>query len=132
MTTTSTTEPDFGWGFPPTFSQGGKGVQRSWGEQDLHDSLRLLLSTRPGEHPIYPDFGCALDEFMFQQMDQNMINLIHYRVSRSIESYEDRIILEDVEIEPDESEGRLILHIHYTLKATGQSAQYVSILNLFP
>ena len=123
---------DFGWRFPPTFSLGGKGIEKTWGDQDLQDSLGILLATRPGEHPIYPDFGCSLEDFMFQQMDQNMINIIQHRISRSIRKYEQRIDLESVDVEPDEAEGKLIIRVNYIIKATGQSTEFTSEVNLFP
>ena len=127
-----TTEPDFGWSYPPTFSLGGKSLQRTWGAEDLDISLGLLLSTRPGDHPIYPDFGCSLEEFMFQQMDQNMFNIVQHRISRSIRQYEPRITLDTVEVEPDEAEGKLFITVNYIVKATGLYATFSTSISLFP
>lgn len=121
---------DFGWRFPPTFFQGGEVLGKTWGEEDLNDSLAILLSTRPGEHPIYPQFGCPLDEFLFEPMDQNMFNDVQYCVSRSIRLFEPRIELESVETEPEEAEGKLIIIVHYKIKSTEEEASFTYKLNL--
>ena len=63
------TDPSFlgtGWSFPPTFTRGGAEVDLVSGADDIEQSLQILLSTRLGERLMQPDFGCDLQQVMFE------------------------------------------------------------------
>ncbi|MFC9492336.1 GPW/gp25 family protein, partial [Streptomyces hydrogenans] len=50
-----------GWAFPPhTDATGSIALVR--GERELEESIRLILATSPGERPMRPEFGCAIND----------------------------------------------------------------------
>ena len=53
-----------GWSFPPTFQTSGKEVEMVSYEQDIKESLHILLSTSPGERIMQPSFGCDLKKIL--------------------------------------------------------------------
>src|SRR3569833_2895720 len=57
-----------GWGFPPTFSNKSVTVGMLSDEADIESSLQILLSTRKGERVLRPDYGCNLDELVFEPL----------------------------------------------------------------
>jgi hypothetical protein len=54
-----------GWTFPPEFDPVLPGVKMLEEETDIASSLELLLSTRPGERVMLPEYGCNLEELVF-------------------------------------------------------------------
>ena len=48
-----------GWAFPPEFHRYGEqaGVKLVSEEEDIRESLGILLSTRPGERIMQPGYG---------------------------------------------------------------------------
>jgi len=106
-----------GWGFPPTFAQGGADIEMVAGADDIHQSLRIIVSTQPGERVMQDQFGCDMHSFAFEEFDQSMRNTMRQTLSDAILYHEPRIKLEGLEIVEDEP-GRLRILIDYTVRST--------------
>lgn len=108
-----------GWSFPPRFSKIKKGVELVSGEEDIRESLRILLATRIGERFLQPKYGCNLDELIFEPLNTTVKTYIRGLVKQAILHYEPRIELEDVVIEAlDEPAGKIELAVYYKVRAT--------------
>lgn len=108
-----------GWSFPPTFTRGGADVEMVSDIEDIHQSLQILLSTRCGERVMQEDFGCDLNDVLFAEMDQGLINDLNNLVSNAILYYEPRITLDNLDISESESQaGLLLISIQYTVRGT--------------
>lgn len=108
-----------GWSFPPRFSRGGADVEMVSGSEDVHQSLQILLSTQPGERIMQERFGCGLNEFLFEEVDQGLINRLRRLVSEAILYHEPRVDLERVSVSQGQSEpGLLLIAIEYRIRST--------------
>ena len=108
-----------GWSFPPTFTAGGADVALVSGVQDIQESLQILLSTRLGERVMQDDFGCDLNDVLFEEVDQGLVNRITSMVTNSILYHEPRITLDHLDVSQSESEqGLLLISITYTVRST--------------
>lgn len=108
-----------GWSFPPRFSKVKKGVVLVSGEDDIRESLRILLTTSLGERFLQPKYGCNLDELLFEPLNTTVKTYIRGLVKQAILHFEPRIELEDVEIETiDEPAGKIELVVNYRVRAT--------------
>src|SRR4051812_749137 len=85
-----------GWSFPPTFDRAARGVQMLEQEADIASSLQILLSTARGERTMVPQYGCNLDEFVFEPLDTRMRTLLADKIESAILYHEPRIDLEQV------------------------------------
>lgn len=116
-----------GWGFPPTFVPGtGQAVMVS-AEEDIRESLMILLHTRPGERVMQPLYGCGIYRYAFAPMDTNLPYLLRDEISQAILFFEPRVILDDinVDIEPPPENGRLKIEVIYTIRATNTRSNIV-------
>ena len=108
-----------GWAFPPTFSAAGAEVEMVSDAEDIHQSLRILLSTQPGERVMQELFGCDLGSVVFEELDQGLVNTITRLVTDAILYHEPRIQLDRLDLtESDAEAGRLLISIHYTIRGT--------------
>lgn len=118
----SGTDPGFkgrGFAFPPSFARGGAGVAMVDGDEDIAQSLGIILSTRPGERVMQPAFGCALDDFAFEEIDQGLINRLTRIVSDAILYHEPRVELLGVAVNAsDVLTGRVDIEIRYCSRVT--------------
>ena len=73
-----------GWGFPPAFSLGGGEVYMATEEQDIFESLEILLGTSLGERVMAEDFGCNLNDYLFEELDQRLIENLRYTVENAV------------------------------------------------
>ncbi|SEA48221.1 hypothetical protein SAMN05660964_01686 [Thiothrix caldifontis] len=115
-----------GWSFPPNFSRSIAGVTMLEGEADIASSLEILLTTRPGERVMLPDYGCNLDELMFENLDTRIKTLMADKVESAILYHEPRIHLEQVNIDASrEHEGVVLVEVRYRVKSTNSRFNFV-------
>ena len=107
-----------GWGFPPEFSAGGAEVQVVSDVEDVHQSLQILLATRRGERPMQETFGCNLDEVLFEEMDQGLINRLSSLIHDAVLEHEPRVELRAVDVSPGRDAGVLDIRIEYAILGT--------------
>ncbi len=108
-----------GWSFPPLFSLAQKGVVMAADEEDIRQSLQILLSTALGERVMQPKYGCNLNDLLFEPLNTTVRTYIRGLVKQAILIYEPRIQLNDVAIEMlDEPSGRVDLVVDYTIRTT--------------
>jgi uncharacterized protein len=103
-----------GLGFPiKTNVQGG--LQISVAERSVEESIQIILRTSPGERVYRPDFGSRLGELVFAPLNLQTLLLIQLSVREALEQWEPRILLEEVETDPDPVKGRVEITIIYRL-----------------
>lgn len=114
-----------GWGFPPTFRRSTGGVDMLSAEADIQSSLEILLSTRVGERVMQPKYGCNMDRLLFEPLDTTLQAYMKDLIRTAILYFEPRIILNDVVLEPEVLEGRILIKIDYTVATTNTRNNFV-------
>lgn len=117
-----------GWSFPPTFDRRTPGVRMLEQEADVVSSLEVLLSTARGERIMVPQYGCNLDELLFESLDTRMRTLMKDKIESAILYHEPRVDLERVELiggEADGLEGRVLISITYRVRTTNSRFNFV-------
>ena len=107
-----------GWSFPPTFDKDTGTVAMVSAEEDIFQSLEIILSTHPQERIMQPDFGCDLSQFMFEEISQSLITAIKGAISDAILYHEPRINLDDIAIDEGQEQGLLLINLTYTVRQT--------------
>jgi phage baseplate assembly protein W len=114
-----------GWGFPPTFERSLKGVEMISEEEDIRSSLEILLSTDVGERVMQPRYGCNLHRLLFEPVDSTLQAYVKDLIRTAILYFEPRIILNDITLVPQSDEGRIDIHVDYTIAATNTRDNFV-------
>lgn len=117
-----------GWSFPPTFDRAVRGVQMLEQERDIASSLEILLSTARGERIMVPQYGCNLDELVFETLDTRTRTLMADKIESAILYHEPRIDLETVRLSDDPQAGlggRVLIEITYRVKTTNSRFNFV-------
>jgi len=117
-----------GWSFPPSFDRAVGGVRMLADEADIVSSLHILLSTARGERVMVPQYGCSMDDLVFENLDTRLRTLMADQIESAILYHEPRIELEDVRIEDDPAdalEGRVLIGVTYRVKATNSRFNFV-------
>lgn len=116
-----------GWGFPITFSKHPQcAVRMVAEEEDIKESLSILLSTHPGERIMREDYGMSMEDLIFEPVTTNLLTYVEELIRRSILFYEPRINLEKVDILQDELlEGKVKIELQYTVIRTNSRFNFV-------
>lgn len=104
-----------GWSFPPRFDGKLSQLEMVELDEDVRESLFILFSTRPGERPTNPEFGCRVHELVWRPLDPATIFLIREAIEDAVAKYEPRIEIQDIHVDTDEKQGTIYIHLDYTV-----------------
>jgi Bacteriophage baseplate protein W len=95
-------------------------------EEDIRQSIQIILATNPGERVMRPEFGAGLRDFVFEPADLSTIERLRTRVQESLIDWEPRIdvLAVDVTLDPV-TKNTLTISITYKVRATNTVANLV-------
>lgn len=100
------------WRFP--IAPGDNGVIGTVAGPDaVAQSIRIILDTEPGERIMRPDFGCGLRRYLMKPNNVATRALIQRDVERSLATWEQRISLTNVSVDPGEDPALVLIRIAY-------------------
>lgn len=115
-----------GWAFPPSFDAEIGGILLVEAQEDIQQSIGILLSTALGERVMRPDFGCNLKVFQFEPMNSGFLAYMRDLVYKALVLHEPRIRVDNIQISSDEQlEGKLLIIIDYFIRNTNSRNNFV-------
>ena len=115
-----------GWSFPPTFEVGNYQLNMSHKQNNINQSIDIILQTPQGERSIMPLFGSTLHSFLFKNMTTLLQNEIIDAVKSALLDYEPRITVDNVVLEVISGEQYgVAIQIYYTVKKTNSRYNHV-------
>jgi phage baseplate assembly protein W len=112
--------------FPPRVGADGR-VAWSVGEENIRESIRVILLTNLRERLRRAEFGGGLAQFLFEPNTVATRHQIEERIKRALGAWEPRIAVDGVSVEADPEDAQAtIATITYKLVAT-QKRERVSL-----
>ena len=95
-------------------------------DEDVVQSLHILLGTVLGERVMQPAYGCDLKRMVFEVVNDSSITEIKDIVSKAVLFFEVRITLHSIEVDIEGLyDGVLRLRLDYTLRTTNTRTNMV-------
>ena len=114
-----------GLAFPPAANVRGALAMVAY-DEDIRQSIQIILATNPGERVMRPDFGAGLRDFVFEPADASTIQRLQTRVQESLIDWEPRIDVQQVSVTIDAAtRNTLYIIITYRVRASNTIANLV-------
>jgi phage baseplate assembly protein W len=95
------------------------GIEMVQDDDSVRQSILLLISTRPGERIMRPDYGCYLHRLVFSPNDVTTAGLAIHYVRSAIERWEPRVEILRLDANRNaESPEILDIYLEYRVRAT--------------
>lgn len=95
-------------------------------EEDIRQSIRIILATNPGERVMRPEFGAGLRDFVFEPADTGTMHRIRQRVQEALIDWEARIdVLEVAGTLDTATKSTVFIRITYRVRASNSLANLV-------
>lgn len=108
-----------GWSFPPAFNKSKAAARMVSDEEDIAESIFVILNTTPGERIMQPEFGCDLKRMVFEKLDDSLQASLDFMIYHALLNFEPRIHFINAEIINRESlDGILYIRVNYTIIIT--------------
>jgi phage baseplate assembly protein W len=115
-----------GWAFPVAIAADTGLVEAARYEEDIRESIRIILGTAKGERVMRPDFGCGIHDLVFAALTAQLVAEIETTVREALRTYEARIDVLRVSVDSTRlDQGQLDVVIDYEIRATNQPGNYV-------
>jgi phage baseplate assembly protein W len=115
-----------GWAFPVRLGAGAGAIEHVSDEEDVQQSIHLILATSKGERVMRPDFGCGIHDLVFAAVNTQLIARVRREVEEALRTYEARIEVLRVRVTTRGlTVGRLDVEIDYRVRTTNQPGNYV-------
>ena len=85
------------------------------GNDEIEESMRLILGTAFGERPMRPEYGCGIHDLLFAPADSSLAGLMAYEVRASLRRWEPRIDVDDVEVTFDQDRATAYIQIAFNI-----------------
>ena len=95
-------------------------------ETAIARSVRNLVLTVPGDKPFAPNIGSRVSEMLFENMDELTASAIRVEIENTINSYEPRVELIKVEVNPNFDDNAFDVLIEYDIIGIDASTQQLS------
>lgn len=93
---------------------------------EIQESIRLILGTAFGERPMRAEFGCGIHELVFAPANTSTAARASYEVRASLERWEPRIDVEDVDVTFDSQNNALMyISVSYGIRGTNDPRNLV-------
>jgi uncharacterized protein len=110
-----------GWKFPPTFIKHPSVALTVETEEDIRESLYILLRTRLRERVMQSSYGCNLDMLLFESITTTFLSFVKDHVSSSIRLYEPRVNLLQVTMDTSNMfSGMIMIRVDFEVRATNR------------
>jgi phage baseplate assembly protein W len=121
-----------GWSFPMRIDGRG-GVSLSMFENDIEESIRIIISTAKGERHMRPNFGCDIHTLIFAPNNATTWGLASHYVQDALGWWEPRIEVLEIETRPDPNDTSILLiSIKYRIKEINDPRNIVYPFYLIP
>ena len=100
-------------------------------ESSVRDSIKVILTTRPGEQLMRPQFGAGLQNFLNESNTPTTRRRINDAISDSIQQWEPRVILDRLDVmEVPDFPTQVHVDLVYRIRRTGRVQQLGMTLDL--
>jgi phage baseplate assembly protein W len=115
-----------GWSFPVRLDEKEGTILFSEYEQDVRESILIILSTAKGERVMRPDFGCGIHDLVFEAISTTTLTEIETRVEEALATFEPRIDVTRVSaLSGGGVDGQLRISIDYMIRGTNNQLNLV-------
>tara|TARA_Y100000310_G_C20641274_1_gene794064 strand:+ start:241 stop:627 length:387 start_codon:yes stop_codon:yes gene_type:complete len=96
-------------------------------QEEVHQNLKNLILTSPGERIMIPNFGVGLRQYLFEQNTAAVSSLIRERINSQVKKYMPFVELNKIIVvaEPSNKQG-LLVSIRYSVP----SLSLVNVLSI--
>jgi phage baseplate assembly protein W len=115
-----------GWAMPVALDPRTGLVESVAYEDDIRQSILIILETVPGERVMRPNFGCGIHELVFAAIDSTALQRVRSTVEEALRRCEARIDVLAVNVDEAATfDGQLLVEIEYQVRQTNQLGNLV-------
>ncbi len=95
-----------------------KDVNKLTDAEAIKRSVRNLINTNNYERPFHPEIGSGIRGLLFEPMTELTSHFMRQKINEMLRQYENRIVVKNIEVRPDEDRNSYFCRISFTIVGT--------------
>jgi phage baseplate assembly protein W len=95
-------------------------ISKKFDENAVKQSIKNLVMTRHYERPFHPEIGSPVMNLLFEPFSPMLKVTMERAISYTIDNFEPRVALRSVDVELNEENNSVYVHIEYIIINTTQ------------
>lgn len=98
----------------------------------IKTNMTMLLKTKKGERRMNTNFGSGLWNILFEQNNENIVQIIESTIRKDVATYMSYVNIESIDIDrnSDSSQHRINVSVSYTVPSVGLTNEQVLIVEM--
>jgi len=92
-------------------------------------SIDNILRTSPGERVFLPTFALGLKNLLFEPINDRLLNRLSDSIKNSIEIWDDRIVIEGLEIKSDPDYSSVYINMTFRIRGYYETFTHTAVIN---
>ncbi len=118
---------------PANFSKSvvNNDLSASYDLKAIQESIIGIVSTKKGERPFNPEFGCDISNQLFENISPASAFAIKYSIENAISKWEPRVVIQKIEVLPlyDRNTYEIVVQYHLRTNFDRLFALKTSLVN---
>lgn len=121
-----------GWAYPVQMDSRGE-VALTNDDNEIYQSILIILSTAKGERVMRPEFGCGIHDYIFAPSNHVTAAAVEVEVKEALDRWEPRIKVIAVKATPSNASiGTMMIEVEYEVKSMNDQRSLVFPFYLLP
>jgi len=101
-----------------------KGSEPVKNDKAITNALKNIISTPKGTVPGHPEFGCGMDQYIFETIDPMVKESIKAEILYAVGRWEPRVKITEIEVIDDPDYNRILIKMKYNILSDVKSNEY--------
>ena len=90
-------------------------VAKTVGLASVRNSILGIITTTKGTRPFQPDFGCGINELLFENMNPLTSDTLNKSITSAVNTYEPRVSNINCTVNPIYDDNTIIITIYFSV-----------------
>ncbi len=114
-----------GWKYPVSTETDGS-ISSSGYDENIRESILIILGTAKGERLMRPEFGCSIHNYTYGMTDTLTLRMIENAIYEALVDWEPRIEVNEIKCLTEKAlEGKLLISIDYKVRRSNTQVNLV-------
>lgn len=96
--------------------------------ESVKQSIKMILSTYPGERLMLPEFGSRLRDILFEPISNITTSQIRREIKTAVERWDNRVVIKRLDVIPEEDLNQYRISVIFNIKGSNRNEEFTGTL----
>jgi len=104
-------------------------LKKAINEDSVRCSIRNILGTYKGERIFRNNFGSSLNDLVFENINESLLNRFSDVIKSAIEAWDNRVSITGIDFKSNDDNNEVILGVRFQIKSYSETFNTTVVIN---